>query len=181
MQSYYDINNELVGWINTKTDINICVMQREDNEFYLTHSLNMAYSENGTAFMDNRCSESSLNTVVYGNDEGIFAPLWHYSSKEYVTANPTVEYSSLYEKDEYRIYAVIKGSRQSLKNSALSLCTPRTDVSKSQFEAYINSVRDIASFKAENIPNYGDKLITLCTYSSGENAQCIAVLAYAEK
>ena len=92
-----------------------------------------------------------------------------------------IEYSSLYEKSEYQIYAVIKGSRQSLKSSALSLLCPRTDVTKQQFEKYINSVRSIASVKTQDIPKYGDKLITLCTYSPGENSQCIAVLAYAQK
>lgn len=181
LTSYYAINQELTGWINNKNDINICVMKREDNEFYLSHSLTMANSQNGTAFMDNSCDENSLNTVIYGNDTGIFSPLWQYSSREYVLANPTIEYSSLYEKAEYKIYAVIKGSRQSLKSSALSMCGLRTDIAKQEFDEYVNAVLNIASIKTQDTPKYGDKLITLCTYTSGENSQCIAVLAYAQK
>lgn len=181
LEPYLAINEQVVGWINNRSQINIAVTQSEDYEFYLNHNLSKAHSENGTPFMDTDCSYNSLNTVIYGNGEGIFSSLWEYSDSAYLENNSVIEFSTLYEKGEYEIYAVIKGSRLSLENTAFSLCSDRTHITKSRFNDYISAVLDIASIETGKLPQYGDRLLTLCSFNTDENSQCVTVLAYAKK
>ncbi len=184
---YLAINSELVGWVSIPSaDINTAVTQTENSEFYLTHNLSKSASDSGTAFMDNNCSiyKGTLNTVIYAGtpqNGQAFASLWQYSSSEYLAENSLVRFSTLFEEGEYEIYAVVKGSRLSIGNTVLSLCKEPSEVSKSQFNSYIENVRNIASVNTDSIPKYGDLLLTLCTYDTDENGECIAVLAYMDR
>lgn len=179
LEPYLQINDHFVGWLDNRSQINIAVTKSEDCEFYLNHNLSKAHSENGIPFLGSDCSFNSLNTVIYGSDNGIFSSLWEYCDSNYLESNPNIEFSTLYEKDEYKIYAVIKGSRLSLESSVLSLSSDRTQVTKKQFNDYISAVLDTASVKTDLLPQYGSRLLTLCTYDTDENSQCVAVLAYA--
>ena len=59
-------NPGTVAWISVDgTNINYPVVQSEDNDFYLSHSFNKEYNNNGWVFMDFRNTPMDDNNVIF--------------------------------------------------------------------------------------------------------------------
>ena len=93
------INEDIIGWISIEgTSIDYPVVQAEDNDYYLTHSIYKEGSSAGAIFMDFRNCPSPLgkHTVLYGHhmrNGTMFRDLISYKKEEFRKEHPYVVYS----------------------------------------------------------------------------------------
>ena len=120
------INSDAVGWLYidgiylNDTDnlaINNPVVQNGDNDFYLDHDIYKKESEYGTLYADFRANvagvageKRSSNVTIYGHNmktEYFFHHLRDYNrtSPTFISNHRIVNFSTLYEMDEYIIFA----------------------------------------------------------------------------
>ncbi len=108
------INKEVVGWIHFEnpSKISYPIMQAEDNDKYLTHTVEGKKNSSGSIFMDanNTANFSDRNTFIYGHNMkngSMFGQLRKYKNYDFYKENP---YFYIYTPDgkeiKYQIYAV---------------------------------------------------------------------------
>ncbi|MGN1411904.1 MAG: class B sortase [Oscillospiraceae bacterium] len=84
-----NINPDTIAWLYIpNTSINFPIVQSQDNEYYLNHSLEKESSSYGVPFLDYRCSNdfSDFNSIIYGHNikgEKMFAELLNFQNKDY--------------------------------------------------------------------------------------------------
>lgn len=89
------INLDTIAWLYIpNTNIDFPVMQSQDNEYYLNHSLEKKSSSYGVPFLDYRCSKdfSDFNSIIYGHNirgQKMFADLLNFQNQEYFNTHPT--------------------------------------------------------------------------------------------
>lgn len=87
------INPDTVAWLSIPdTAIDFPIVQTQDNEYYLSHSLEKENSSYGVPFLDYRCSNdfSDFNSIIYGHNikgEKMFAGLLNFQDKEYFNSH----------------------------------------------------------------------------------------------
>ena len=107
-------NSDFKGWITVpNTRVDNPIYQTADNSFYLTHNQKKQKSAYGSLFFDceNKITEEETdkNLVIYGHhmkNGSMFADLTKYRSLSFYRQNPTLEFSTLYKKSTYKVYAV---------------------------------------------------------------------------
>lgn len=91
-----EVNEDVVGWIYCEgTVIDYPVMQGEDNDLYLHHAYDRAYSVSGSIFVDskNRKGFADSNTIIYGHhmkNGSMFASLSKWSDQQYYEEHPVM-------------------------------------------------------------------------------------------
>lgn len=119
-EKLYDLNNEIVGWINIpgfqndkgEDYINYPVLQTSDNDFYLTNDFYKEPSDAGAVFADyhERLTKDSVpdNIILYGHNmaSGTFFNRLHEYKQgpEFVSEHNLIKFDSLYEEGEYVIF-----------------------------------------------------------------------------
>ena len=111
--SLKEINPDVVAWLHVPAlDLSYPVMQGEDNEYYLTHTLENEYNPLGSVFMEctNLPDFSHGNTLIYGHntaDGTMFGRLREFGQDPSLRANNPFFY--VYQADgkigKYRIYS----------------------------------------------------------------------------
>ena len=128
-EKLYDINPDIVGWIRIdglyvdedapedklELAVDYPVFQGEDNDFYLEHDFSKAEANYGSIYADYRATVAgenrSDNVTLYGHDMAsgrYFAKLHEYnkkSSASFVREHRLVNFSTLFEQDQYIIFA----------------------------------------------------------------------------
>lgn len=114
-------NGDTAGWLYIpNTEIDDCVLQTTDNDYYLRLTEDKEYSIFGCYFADFRCSLDlgreylSKNTIIYGhsdykdNPEGKkFSQLFHYAKDiDFVRNNPYIYFSTNTEDLVWQVFAV---------------------------------------------------------------------------
>lgn len=107
-------NSDFKGWITVpNTRVDNPIYQAADNSFYLAHNQKKQKSAYGALFFDcdNTITEEKTdkNLVIYGHhmkNGSMFADLTKYRSLSFYRQNPTIEFSTLYKKSIYKVYAV---------------------------------------------------------------------------
>lgn len=108
------INQDAVGYLQIPAiGVLLPVVQGSDNDFYLRHAITGANSQNGTLFIDTRCSlgVDSPNTIVYGHNMqngAMFGKLSKFMDASFFQ-NGTNRYFYFYVQDHiymYEIYSV---------------------------------------------------------------------------
>ena len=108
------INKEVVGWIRFEnpSKISYPIVQAEDNDKYLTETVEGKKNSSGSIFMDanNMADFSDRNTFIYGHNMkngSMFGQLRKYKNYDFYKENP---YFYIYTPDgkeiKYQIYAV---------------------------------------------------------------------------
>lgn len=108
-------NSDIVGWISIKgTDVDNPVYQTSDNDYYITHDMNREVNSYGALFLDYRCDIDRLsltqNQIIYGHNMrygAMFGTLRNYRDIEYYKKNPVINFDSLYESMQYKIFAIM--------------------------------------------------------------------------
>lgn len=117
---YYQ-NNDVRGWIryfssdNTTLTIDLPIMHSGDNDKYLHHDFYGNYNKNGTLFYDYRnviAKDTTVkNTIIYGHNMKsgqMFAGINRFNlGVSYARSAPTFTMNTLYEKGEYKVFAVM--------------------------------------------------------------------------
>lgn len=106
-----EINEDIVGWIKIPgTRIDYPVLQTDDNDFYLDHSVEKKKSSHGAIFMDYRNTwDEDNHTVIYGHnkkDGSMFQNLAKYKKASFYKDNAYIEYDSPEGSVKWQIFSV---------------------------------------------------------------------------
>ncbi len=127
-KNLYKKNPDTIGWITYKStspywnkklaDPGYVVVQANDNDFYLHRDFEKNDDRNGTIYMDYRCdystketAENARITILYGHN--MYSGLMFANVNKlldglsYAQSAPTVQFSSLFSEDTYKVFAVI--------------------------------------------------------------------------
>ena len=177
----YTYNPDTVGWLTVKNGGDIAfldypVVQSYDNNFYLRRSFFGGYAHGGTVFLHYRCDpvDLSKNTVIFGHnlkDQSLFAQLLKYNSPSFYDSASIIEYSTLYKKYKYKIFAAF-------------YTTTRFDYIRASypddklFLAVVNQALARSVIKTNVDVDAGDSIITLstCAYVDGVDGARFVVM-----
>lgn len=181
--SLLDINSDSVGYLQIPgLDLLLPIVQGTDNNYYLSHAITGASSDNGTLFIDYRNTDGikSQNVIVYGHnmkDGSMFGTLDKFLDEDFYSKdNNRFFYFYLDGKIlKYEIYSV--HITPSVSN-AYTLLFNNND----EFTSYINSMNSLSAFST-NVPfNENSQSITLstCTDDNPDTRVVVHALKVAE-
>lgn len=105
-------NSDVVGWITiADTPIDYPVLQGDDNEYYLHHSIDGSESKTGSLFLDYRCdirSDFPPHYIIYGHrmkNGTMFKGLIKFMDKGFFYAHPVFAFDTLYEDMTWEIFS----------------------------------------------------------------------------
>ena len=179
-QELYLQNEDMVGWISIDgTTINYPVMQTKDNpNYYLKRNFEKEYSDLGTPYIQEDCDLlTSDNLIIYGHHisgSRMFGALEDYKSKSFYEEHKTIRFDTLTQQGEYEIVAVFKTVAYS--SEGFRYYDFVRAESEEEFNAYVETCRELALYDTGVTAEYGDKLITLstCEYSAA-NGRLVVV------
>lgn len=164
-RALFDQNSDFAGWISIDgTNINYPVMWTPNNpNYYLKHSFQKEYSDYGVPYIDEDCVlGESNNYVIYGHhmkNETMFHDLCNYASKDYYDEHPIIKFDTLFGFGEYQVVAVFRFDT----NNDTFRYNQYTQMSATQFSAYMKNVHTRQLYDTGIDAEYGDQLITLST------------------
>ncbi|WP_019639826.1 class B sortase [Paenibacillus fonticola] len=182
-QELYNRNSDIVGWLKIDgTRIDYPVMQnQQDAQYYLNHDFNKKKNKNGLPFLDehNQINGSDI-LLIHGHHmkNGVmFADLMKYKKESYYKDHATIRFSTLYEKEEYEIVAVILSKVYLKTDDVFKYYEIEKVGTSAEFDSYIQNIKKLALYDTGVTARYGDKLIVLstCEYSTEEGR--LAVVA----
>lgn len=168
MASLYNENRDLVGWLNIPNVIDLPVMYK-DNVYYLTRDFYRQKNTAGTLFLDENhpFKEKTQNLLLHGHnmkDGTMFGRLTQYQANiNYLKSNCFLSYSSLWEKEEYVIFAVLHVSLDPKSSAYFNYFTHSTFPTDESFSAYVTDcmLRSLYAIPIDVKPS--DSLLTLST------------------
>ena len=105
------LNGDVVAWIYVPgTQINYPVVQGSDNDYYLYRLLDGTWNDNGTLFLDYRCSAdfSDENSIIYGHhmrSGTMFAALTKYKDQSFYDEHPSLYLTTPAQKYRVDLFA----------------------------------------------------------------------------
>ena len=172
-------NPDVVGWIHIpSTAIDYPVLQGEDNDYYLHHTWQHRENIVGSIFLDwrNAAGFSDFNSILYGHhmrDGSMFRDLILYEKEEFLREHPYI-----YLVDDtgkcvrYTVFAVYETGTQ------LTYTTEFED--EGLRTRWLDDCIARSEFAAEELPNAGDKVLTLSTCTGESYTSRWVVQAWAE-
>ena len=172
------------------TWIDNVVMQCDDNDLYLNHNFNMEVIKSGEFFVDYESKITPTrepgNIVIYGHNmaSGLYfgqLPAYfnwgkaHYAYGKttddpndisFYKAHPTVEFSTLYKKSTYKIFAcmLINTEPSADAGNVFDYYLVHDFNSQTDFNEYVAEILDRSTFYNPDVNvKYGDQLLTLST------------------
>ena len=171
-------NADIVAWLSIDGVLDLPVCFR-DNRYYLTHDFHKEENASGTIFLDegHPFSARACNLLLHGHnmkDGSMFGHLVHYGELDYLRRHPVIEFSTLWQKERYIVFAVLRVS--------LNTSDPRffNYFSWSEFEndeSYERYVRDAQLASLFAIPVSAEPTDALLTLSTCEGSDRMVVLA----
>lgn len=167
MAALREHNRDLCGWLTISGLLDLPVVYR-DNTFYMDHDFEGRFNDAGTLFLDeaNPVTETAQNLLIYGHnmrDGSMFGLLTHYQQEDYIGKHPFITFSTLWEEDEYVIFAVVKVSMDPQSDRFVSFFAHPSFAEDRQFEEYIARLRELSCRKTFVSVKPEDALLTLCT------------------
>lgn len=177
------INPDIIGWISiSNTEVNNPVFQTDNNQFYVDHDMDKAYNSYGALFLDYRCKIDpkalTRNQIIYGHNMrygAMFGTLDEYRSIDFYKKNPLIQFDSLYEQRQYKIFAIMVVNDAEDDTFGYTYSAYRTDFTNDDdFMSWIQHSRDRSLFDTTVDVNTEDEIITLstCCYDY-ENARFV--------
>ena len=156
-----------MGWLYIKGILSLPVVYR-DNEYYLTHDFNGSHNTSGTLFLDKNhpITADAQNLLIYGHnmrDGSMFGLLTHYQRADYLKKHPFIRFSTLWEEEEYVIFAVVNASIDPQDERYITFFTHPSFSSDEEFETYVKRLKAMSCHKTYINVKSGDALLTLCT------------------
>lgn len=174
----YAFNSDTAGWlIVPETSIDTVVVQNEEDDgkkadyYYLKNDFYGNKTRYGNLFLDFRCKKYNLskNTIIYGHTtsskEQVFYDLVKYEKMEFFKKNPIIEYSTLYNKYRWKVFAVFVTSINASDDNGYVFNYIYPDMSDSSFEGYLKQVNERTLYKTGVEVKPDDKILTLSTCS----------------
>ena len=166
---YYANNPQTVGYIKIPgTKIDAPVVQADNDKYYLRHDFNGNSTSYGAIFASHidDFKPFDRNTLLYGHnmfDGERFAALANYKSLDYFKKHPVIQFDTLFERHDWKIYAVILTNGSIDSNNGYFFDFTFDNCSDTCFEEYIEELdkRKLYDTGVDLLPT--DKLLTLCT------------------
>ena len=168
METLYDQNHDLIGWLSIPDVIDLPVMYR-DNSYYLTHDFYKNTSAAGTLFLDenHRFSENTQNLLLHGHnmkDGTMFGRLVQYLRDiSYYRSHAFVRFDTLWETEEYVIFAVLRVPLDVHDERFINYFSHPTFPSDASFEAYVRQLQLNSVYAIPIDVEPTDALLTLST------------------
>ena len=172
------INSDIVGWLlQDGTAINYPVVQAEDNNYYLDHLYTGIENKTGAIFLDcgNSPYFSNMVNFLYGHnrkDGKMFATLPKYQQQKYWKEHPSMLLLTPYEDYKLEIFACIRGSIED-KEGWHTKALP----SKAAFDEFISGIEELSMIHTGVHPEWGDRIIALCTCTNQVREERYVVFA----
>lgn len=154
-------NEDTVAWLKVEgTNINYPIVQTDNNDYYLLHSIDRSYTHNGWTFMDyrnNRFMEDQ-NTIFYGhnllNGTGFGSMNWIFKSN-----SPNTKIMVITEDQKKYIYQIFSGYL--IDPEIYYLQTSFYD--DATYQQFLNTISSRNVLNVDNSVSINDKIITLST------------------
>ncbi|CAM4480130.1 class B sortase [Paenibacillus tarimensis] len=182
-RALYKRNPDIIGWLKINdTRINYPVMQNpQDAQFYLNHDYDKKINKSGLPFLDghSRINDSNI-LLIHGHqmkNGWMFADLLKYKEESFYKEQAAFQFSTLYEKEEYEIVAVILSKVYRKSDDVFKYYQIDRVRTAADFNAYVQNIQKLALYDTGVTARYGDKLIVLstCEYSTEDGR--LAVIA----
>lgn len=182
-RALYERNSDIVGWLKIDdTRIEYPVMQNpHDAGYYLNHDFDKKENKGGLPFLDehSRANDSDI-LLIHGHhmkSGWMFKDLMKYKSESFYNEHAAFQFSTLYEKEEYEIVAVILSEVYRKSDDVFKYYQIGDIDTPAEFESYVQNIKKLALYDTGVTAKYGDKLVVLstCEYST-ENGR-LAVVA----
>ena len=144
--------------------------------------MDKAYNSYGALFLDYRCKIDpkalTRNQIIYGHNMrygAMFGTLDEYRSIDFYKKNPIIQFDSLYEQRQYKIFAIMVVNDAEDDTFGYTYSAYRTDFTNDDdFMSWIQHSRDRSLFDTTVDVNTEDEIITLstCCYDY-ENARFV--------
>lgn len=187
LHELYERNPDIVGWLKIDgTRIEYPVMQnQQDAQYYLDHDFDKKKSKSGLPFLDahSRINGSDI-LLVHGHhmkSGWMFKDLMKYKKESFYKEHAVFQFSTLTEKAEYEIVAVIVSKVYRKSDDVFKYYQIDKVNTPADFDSYVQNIKKLALYDTGVTPRYGDELIVLstCEYST-ENGR-LAVVARKRK
>ncbi len=181
----YDRNPHTAGWVKIEgTMVDYPVMQTPNEfrwwDYYLHRNFEGEYEFRGCIYARECCDlvRPSDNIVLYGHnmaDHTMFGELLDYRFYDHYTTHKYIEFSNLYEKHTYEIFAVFCISANP-GNFAYYAFNEFDD--RAAFDSFVSTCKSFGLYEIEFTPAYGDRIITLSTCDFAiDNGRLVVVAA----
>ena len=178
-------NSDFKGWITISgTKVDNPIYQTTDNEFYLSHNQLKQKSAYGALYFDCRNkitdTEKDQNLIVYGHEMkngSMFGSLKKLKSLDFFKQHATLEFSTLYEKNIYRIYAVfILNATKADDDGYIYNIYRKNFKTEADFYYWTDEAFDRSVINTGVDVEFGDDILTLVTCSNDfPNARLIVM------
>lgn len=178
----YKTNNDMVGWMTIPgTKIDYPVMQREDEDYYLSHDFFHKENINGLLILDSNCDPytPSYNLVVSGHNRKngtIFSNLTeYYNNWRNWSAHKIIQFDSLMEQRTYVVFAAFFAADYAANEEGFRYnANIRYRVDATQ---WLSEVRAYQLYDTEIDVEFGDEFLTLttCNSSKRKNGRFVVV------
>ena len=165
-------NMDLKAWLTIDGLLDLPVVYK-DNQFYLDHDFDRNKNAAGTLFLDEFCPlrETTQHLLIHGHnmkDGSMFGQLTHYRQPLYWKKHPFISMSTLWEKEEYVIFAVLDVPLDPKKDEYINYFTHPSFADDAEFEEYISALRKRSLISSYLNVRPDDALLSLST-CVGEN------------
>ena len=168
-------NSDCIGWISIdNTAVDYPVMHTPDwPQKYLRRNFYQQYSDSGVPFLDYRCTLDSDNLIIFGHNmrnETMFSALKDYLNDGHPASHPTILLETEDGAHEFKIFAVVTVDKLDAWYSFIHAET------EDDFNDAIQRIIQNAHYTDGDVPEYGDRLLTLSTcYGSTRSSRLIII------
>ena len=168
----YEINSDIVGWLNIGDGLLSTPVMQRDNEYYLTHDFYGEEDKHGQVFLDkgNSPQLTDDNTILYGHnitsDRSMFNILTRYKDTEFAAEHPVIQLNTLYNRRQYAVAAVYIVSTRPEHGELFDYISYLKFSTRDAKQAYIAQIQKRSLIDTGVKMTADDRLLTLstCTY-----------------
>lgn len=168
----YEINSDIVGWLNIGDGLLSTPVMQRDNEYYLTHDFYGEEDKHGQVFLDKSNSPQLTddNTILYGHnitsDRSMFNILTRYKDTEFAAEHPVIQLNTLYNRYQYAVAAVYIVSTRPEHGELFDYISYLKFSTRDAKQAYIAQIQKRSLIDTGVKMTADDRLLTLstCTY-----------------
>ena len=165
------INERIAGWIDVPSvGISYPVVQGDDNDYYLNHTVTGEENWSGAIFLDYRNSPliDDFHTFIYGHhmqDNSMFASLLEYDSKDFFDkqAADNNNYFYIYLENKVQVYQIFNVCDVTYDSN------PETFIIASErtIEKYLADIDKLKLYDTGVTAEASDHIVTLYTCQNG--------------
>lgn len=173
-------NSDCIGWISIEnTAVDYPVMHTPDwSQKYLRRNFYQQYSDSGVPFLDYRCTLDSDNLIIFGHNMRngtMFSSLKKYLNDGHPASHPTILLETEDGAHEFKIFAVVSVDKLDAWYNFIHAET------EDDFNDAIQRIIQNAYYTDGDIPEYGDRLLTLSTCYGSTRSSRLIIIAREEK